>query len=82
MPDDIEFTSSAVVVFSSTTGNVTTQDLMKCVSVVAVDDSLVENTESVMVRIDSDSIPDSANVAVVAGQVQIFITDNDDGTVC
>ena len=60
--------------------NATSQDLMKCVSVVAVDDSLVENTESVIVRIDSDSLPDSANVAVVAGQVQIFITDNDDGT--
>ena len=47
-------------------------------SVLVTDDNLVENTELVMVKIDPRSILD--NVAVMAGEVDILIIDNDGTT--
>ena len=44
-------------------------------SVLVTEDNLVENTESVVVRIDPGSLLD--NVAVMVGQVEILIIDND-----
>ena len=51
------------------------EDLTKCVPVQTLDDGLVENTRSVLVRIDPESL--LKGVTVVVGQVQIFVTDNE-----
>ena len=55
------------------------EDLTKCVPVQALDDGLVENTGSVLVRIDPESL--LKGVTVVVGQVQIFVTDNEGNNV-
>ena len=64
--------------FSAAIENSTLSDeaeLSKCVSVIVTDDNLVENAESVIVKIDPGSLLD--NVAIIVGQVEILIIDND-----